>query len=404
MAPYALLDLLGKPLTYAIYLGIGVAFGAVLEMAGFANSRRLAAQFYLRDMTVLKVMFTGIVVAMVLTFLASGLGWLDFERVWVPPTYLVPGLVGGLLMGVGFILGGFCPGTSLVAVATLKLDALVFFIGVSLGVMGFGESVGRFPGFFHGSSFGRLTLPDWLGVPTGWVVLGVTLMALGMFWAAERLETAFGGRSSSTSRRVRRAGVPAVLGVAVVVLVVGQPTSLDRWNALDPARHAALESRSVFVHPGELIDTAADRTVRMVVLDVRDEDEFNVFHLVGAERVALAELASGVLPLALLQAPETVTVVVSNDERRATQAWKLLVAGGVVNAYVLEGGINGWLEVVRPRGAAPDAVTGTLRHRFTLALGDRHPEANPERYVGHALPYEKRIQLQTRRALGGGCG
>jgi len=404
MAPYALLDLLGKPLTYAIYLGIGVAFGAVLEMAGFANSRRLAAQFYLRDMTVLKVMFTAIVVAMVLVFLASGLGWLDVERVWVPPTYLVPGIVGGLLMGVGFILGGFCPGTSLVAVATLKLDALVFFVGVSLGVMGFGETVARFPEFFHGSSLGRLTLPDWIGIPTGWVVVGVVLMALGMFGGAERLEAVFGGRSSSTSRRVRRVGAPALLGVAVVVLLVGQPSVVDRWNALDPARHDALETRAVYVHPGELIDTAADRSVRMVVLDVRNEDEFNVFHLVGAERVGLDELASGVLPLALLQAPETVTVVVSNDERRATEAWKLLQAGGVWNAYVLEGGINGWLELVRPGGVSPEAVTGTLRHRFSLALGDRHPESNPERYVGHALPYEKRIELQTRRVIGGGCG
>ena len=57
MAPFALVDVLGKPLAYALYFLIGVAFGAVLEMAGFADSRRLAAQFYFRNLTVLKVMF-----------------------------------------------------------------------------------------------------------------------------------------------------------------------------------------------------------------------------------------------------------------------------------------------------------------------------------------------------------
>ena len=74
---------------------------------------KLAAQFYFKDMTVLKVMFTAIVVAMVLIFLTTGFGWLDFNLIWVNPTYLWPGIVGGLIMGVGFIVGGFCPGTSL---------------------------------------------------------------------------------------------------------------------------------------------------------------------------------------------------------------------------------------------------------------------------------------------------
>ena len=101
-----------------LYLLIGVAFGFVLEISGFGNSRKLAAQFYFKDMTVLKVMFTAIIVACTLVFLSSAMGLLDYNLVWVPPTYLWPGIVGGLIMGVGFIVGGFCPGTSLVAMAT----------------------------------------------------------------------------------------------------------------------------------------------------------------------------------------------------------------------------------------------------------------------------------------------
>ena len=62
------------PWTYVLFGLIGFAFGFTLEMSGFGNSRKLAAQFYFTDLTVLKVMFTAIVTAMVLTFGAAGLG------------------------------------------------------------------------------------------------------------------------------------------------------------------------------------------------------------------------------------------------------------------------------------------------------------------------------------------
>ena len=119
--PLPLVDLLGQYGSYWIYLLIGVLFGATLETAGFGNSKKLAAQFYFKDLTVFKVMFTAIIVACALIFLSSALGLLDYNLVWVPPTYLWPGIVGGLIMGVGFIVGGFCPGTSLVAMATGKV-------------------------------------------------------------------------------------------------------------------------------------------------------------------------------------------------------------------------------------------------------------------------------------------
>lgn len=98
---------LGVAGIYVISFLIGFGFGYALEIGGFANSTRLAGQFFLKDMTVFKVMFTAIIVAMVLVFGATGLGLLDFNRVYVNPTYLWPGIVGGVIMGFGFIIGGF---------------------------------------------------------------------------------------------------------------------------------------------------------------------------------------------------------------------------------------------------------------------------------------------------------
>ncbi len=189
-----------------IYLVIGLGFGAALEISGFAISTKLANQFYFKDMTVLKVMFTAIVVAMVLVFGATALGLLDFNLVWVPPTYLWPGIVGGLIMGVGFIVGGFCPGTSLVSLSTFKIDGVFFALGTLIGIFVFGETVDTYAVWWNSSNFGRLTLMDWLGLATGVVVLLVILMALFMFWGAEKLEGIFGGKDPKKAPRLRYVG------------------------------------------------------------------------------------------------------------------------------------------------------------------------------------------------------
>ena len=109
MAPFPIniVTEFGKTSAYMIFLLIGFLFGYVLEIAGFGKSNKLAAQFYFKELTVLKVMFTAIVVAMAGIFLASALGLMNYNLVWVNPTYLWPGIVGGLIMGVGFIIGGF---------------------------------------------------------------------------------------------------------------------------------------------------------------------------------------------------------------------------------------------------------------------------------------------------------
>jgi hypothetical protein len=107
MAPFDINAALGGLGTVGLYLAIGFGFGFALERAGFGNARKLAAQFYLHDMTVLKVMFTAIVVAMLLLFWASALLYLDMDRVFINPTYLWPGIAGGVILGMGFIIGGY---------------------------------------------------------------------------------------------------------------------------------------------------------------------------------------------------------------------------------------------------------------------------------------------------------
>jgi hypothetical protein len=176
----------GEPIGFT---GIGILFGFVLERAGFGSAKKLTAQFYLSDMSVLKVMFTAIITAMLLVYWTVGLGVMDFDRLWVNPTYLGSGILGGLLFGVGFVTGGYCPGTALVAMGTLKLDGLVFVVGSLLGIVAFGYTVPLFESFWNDSgNLGTLTLSGWLGLPPPVVVVLVVLMAVGMFAGAEAIE------------------------------------------------------------------------------------------------------------------------------------------------------------------------------------------------------------------------
>ncbi|HBX67846.1 MAG TPA: sulfurtransferase [Chloroflexi bacterium] len=408
--PLALTAILGKPLAYLIFLLIGFAFGFVLESSGFAHSPKLAAQFYFKDMTVLKVMFTGIIVAMVLIFASTALGWLDYRLIWVNPTYLWPGIVGGLIMGVGFIIGGFCPGTSLTALATLKLDGVFFVLGAFFGIFAFGETVETFTVWWHSSYMGRFTLPQLFGVETGWVVLGVVLMALFMFWGSEQLEKIFGGQDPKQAPKWRYYGAGALVVVALAIVMMGQPTTADRWAKIAPEKNFELDARTYQIEPIELLHTMHDHKLNLIMLDVRDEADYNMFHIMDAERISTEEIHNRIDEF-IAEPANTVFVVMSNDEANATEVWKTLVAESVHNVYILGGGVNGWLDNFASDfeadfcGDVKTASNDELRYNFSAALGASCPAAYPPIEDYEEVEYSPKIQLELKRApASGGCG
>jgi rhodanese-related sulfurtransferase len=392
---------------YLIFLVIGIAFGYTLEVAGFANSTKLAAQFYFKDMTVLKVMFTAIVVAMVLIFGASALGLLDYNLIWVNPTYLWPGILGGLIMGVGFIVGGFCPGTSLVALATFKVDGVFFALGVLSGIFVFGETIGAYDIFWNSSYMGRFTLPELFNVGTGLVVLGVVLMALFMFWGSEQLERIFGGKDPKKAPKARYIGAGVLVIGAIALLLIGQPTTEDRWANIAPEKETLLAERAVQIHPGELLYTMHDHKLNLVMYDVRDESDYNLFHIADARNVPLEHIPSTV-PDLRLEPENTIVVVMSNDETAATEAWKILQAESVPNVYILGGGINNWLDTfaAEENGILPGHTAGDdmLRYKFAAALGAAYDAADPDPHENE-LEFMPKVKLDIKRGpASGGCG
>jgi hypothetical protein len=184
-------DLISESQGLLVALGLGFGFGWFLERAGFGSARRLTAQFYLYDMAVLKVMFTAIVTAAVGLWLCASAGWLDLSMVYLTPTSIGAQLVGGLLLGAGFIIGGFCPGTSVTAAATGSGDGVAFLGGFFAGLLLYAVAFAGLEAWANANIIGTLTLPEVSGLPYGAVVLALIVMAALMFAGAEWAERRF---------------------------------------------------------------------------------------------------------------------------------------------------------------------------------------------------------------------
>jgi hypothetical protein len=175
----------------------GFGFGYVLENAGFGSPAKLTAQFRLTDWSVFKVMFSAIVVAALGLTALQAIGWLQADALFVPPAFLWAAAAGGALVGAGFAVGGYCPGTSVVGACSGRFDAVVFLIGLLLGT-------GLFAGLFVGdgaldvlSSAGEFakadTLPAWLGWPAWAVDVLLLGVAIAVFAVAARFERGLQG-------------------------------------------------------------------------------------------------------------------------------------------------------------------------------------------------------------------
>ncbi len=410
MAPFDPVELLGKPLGYLVFVLFGMGFGITLEIAGFGLAHKLVGQFYFKDQTVFKMMFTSVLVAMVLIFFTTGMGWLDYDRIFVPPTYLLPGILGGLILGAGLIIGGYCPGTSLVSSSSGHLDGIFFVAGVMVGGLFFGSVVDHFWGFYNSTYMGRFTLPEWMGLSTGATVLLVVVVGVLSVWGSDAIERRWkrkeGMLTEQEAKKDRRVlsiiSVVLILG-ALGVFLVGQPSLADSWNA-NAEKQALLAQGKAFAPAEEMNQAIYDPIINPILLDVRSERDYNLYHLEGARRVDLDQIP-GMIEELIAEPDGTVVFVMSNDEAAAVEAWKLLVAKDSVNAYVLKGGVNGWIEEFGenkfvPIENHPDDALGWI---IPEARGAKWPSAIPEQ-PHETNPYEI-IKLQKKAPSGaGGCG
>jgi uncharacterized membrane protein YedE/YeeE len=187
-APFFEYGLFGSAFSLIVALVVGIAFGWCLERSGMGSARKLMGQFYLTDLTVFKVMFTAIITAMLGIFWLGWIGILDIARVYVPETYILPQLLGGIIFGVGFATAGLCPGTSCVSAVTGRGDGAAAVLGMLSGVLLAGLFFGTLEPFYESTPHGTFTLPTMTRAPYGVVVFVIVGVALAGFQLAEWIE------------------------------------------------------------------------------------------------------------------------------------------------------------------------------------------------------------------------
>ena len=167
---------------FAVLIGMG--FGFALEASGFSSSRKIIGTFFGYDFVVVKVFFTAAIVASMGLLYLSYFGLVDYSQLYIQPTFLTGAIVGGVIMGVGFAMGGFCPGTSLCAAAVGKLDGIVFLGGMFIGGFLFSESFPLWQNLYNSGSQGSKMINDAFGISPELFTFFLVLAAVGMFYGA----------------------------------------------------------------------------------------------------------------------------------------------------------------------------------------------------------------------------
>jgi hypothetical protein len=191
MGPLAINEIISENTNFLLAFIIGIAFGFVLEQSGFSSSRKLAGVFYGYDTVVMKVFFTGAITAMLGLLFFSLFDWVDLSLVYVNPNYLYSAITGGIVMGAGFIIGGFCPGTSFCGAAIGKIDAMVFIAGLFIGVAAFSYTFDLWKELYYAGFKGNPKISSALGLTDGLFGFLLIVAATGMFWVAEWAEKKF---------------------------------------------------------------------------------------------------------------------------------------------------------------------------------------------------------------------
>jgi uncharacterized protein len=191
MGPLSVNELISQNTDFLLAFIIGIGFGFVLEASGFSSSRKLAGVFYGYDTVVLKVFFTATITTMVGLLFFSLFGWVDMNLIYVNPTFVTSSIIGGIVMGAGFITGGYCPGTSFAGAAIGKIDAMVFIGGLFIGVLIFAEGYPLWEEAYKAKFLGDIKISTAMGLSDGVLALIVIMIALSMFWIGEWAERKF---------------------------------------------------------------------------------------------------------------------------------------------------------------------------------------------------------------------
>lgn len=379
------LDALDTPKAFIASLLIGIAFGFFLERAGFGSSRKLTGVFYFRDMAVIKVMFTAVITAALGLTCCVVLGWVSIDGIYLMPTVYGAYVVGGLIFGVGFVMGGWCPGTAAAGLASGKIDALVFLFGAVVGSALFNEMFGLIKPLYESGQRGVLLIYDTLGMSRGAFNVLLSVAAVVMFWGCEWIERRKTGQPLAENTSVLKTLSLAVLTIAIALLAVGsgqpsgeKPVQMAAVISAESQLLEAVDMAQDHIEPEELADRMLRREPGLVVVDIRPAVEYLDYHLPNALNIPMKHLHQTLMPYRNVGT----IVLYSNGMTHPVQARDSLYRSGYANAFILTDGLNGFIErcltpVSLRDEIVPPETADKIRTWRSFFLGSAAPSSAP---------------------------
>lgn len=392
-------EVIGNELNYVVALFIGIAFGFVLEQAGFSTSKKLVGLFYGYDFTVLRVFFTAGVTAMIGVIILGHFGLLDLSLVYINPAYLWSGVIGGLIMGLGFVVGGFCPGTSICAAAIGKIDAMIFIAGSFLGVFVFAEGYPFFEKFYKAEFWGNVRVFDTLGMSQGLFAFLLTIVAIGAFWAVSFVENKVNGRPNPKLKTM-----PVYVALTGIAFIIG----LSAFNLPDKKEFLLKEvSNAEFVSSfpikmmtaDELAFRIIDDDPNLQIIDFRPKKEFDSLSLPKSTNLIIQSLFE-MDANKLLNVKHKKNVFIAYDENTAKKAAVLAKELDYSNIYVLQGGLTRFIADIM-NFKTPKDITSP-RDIDTYRFREKASKLLPE-LIEKARKKQDSGDSKTKKRVVGGC-
>ncbi len=313
-------DIIGNEFNFVVALFVGIAFGFVLEQAGFSSTKKLVGLFYGYDFTVLRVFFTAGVTAMIGIVLLGHFGLLDVHLIYVNPTFLWSAIVGGAIMGAGFIIGGFCPGTSVCAASIGKLDGWAFIFGSLLGILVFTEYYPLFEHLYMAKAMGPVRINVFFGLsPVAWALI-LTAVAIIAFYGTTWVEYRVNKREMHFSPGIlKRTYLFSAIPFILILLAVFFPSRNERIQKLVADKKE--QGKCVFkeISADKLADEMVNHYYQVNLIDVRPKEEFEKGHLPLAINIPLDKIIDRQYEDYFKQKHKT-NIFYSNDDTSHKQA------------------------------------------------------------------------------------
>jgi len=389
-------DIISTDFNFIIALVIGALFGAILEQAGFSTSKKLVGLFYGYDFTVLRVFFTAGIVAMFGTIMLDHWGYLDLNLIYINPTYIGAAIVGGLIMGLGFVIGGFCPGTSVCAAAIGKIDAMYFIFGSVLGILFFAEGYPLWEGFYKDYNFGGIRVFDTLGMSQSLFAFLLTSVALLAFWGTSIIENKVNKVSKPAIRFT-----PYYLGLAGVGLFIAVSAFM-----FPPKKSGLLESveNIEYVNGYNLetmnLDEFAYRIIqkdkKMQIFDFRPYDEYKKMSLPNSISFSVDNFFEKE-PNRLLTLRKRTNVIVANNELTERKIAVIAKELGYDNIEILRGGLESFIsEIINFKNTTEPK---NINEETTFKFREKASVVIPE-MIKNNKPAGK-VEKKLKRVVGG---